>query len=244
MASRTSARSSSSVIPRLLFLQIHRVHDAEDGGVHGRQFLAERLTGGASFEYGDHQLTAPGADRVNGQQRCAAFGAGGRFRLQDQELGAFELRALLRRHDLTDYAGEDPAYRPARRALRSWGELAAVQLDRPVFFAADGSPTAAYRVFRDDFSLHAFNLPNLNTAPPSVLLTLGLGAPTEQDVIADAAAVRGWVDAWRACDGLGSVVWEERKWARLGSQQLPAMLMVATPLEVAAARHSASSTWR
>ena len=75
-----------------------------------------------------------------------------------------------------DYAGEDPAYRPARRALRSWGELAAVQLDRPVFFAEDGSPTAAFRVFRDDFSLHAFNLTNLNTAPASVLLTLGLGA--------------------------------------------------------------------
>jgi hypothetical protein len=51
-----------------------------------------------------------------------------------------------------------------------------VQLDRPVFFDADGAPTAAFRVFRDDFSLHAFNVTNLNTAPASVLLTLGLGA--------------------------------------------------------------------
>jgi len=76
-----------------------------------------------------------------------------------------------------DYAGEDPAYRPARRALRSWEELAAVQLDRPVFFDAAGVPTAAYRVLREDFSLHAFNRTNLNTASASVLLTLGVGAP-------------------------------------------------------------------
>lgn len=75
-----------------------------------------------------------------------------------------------------DYASGEPAYRPARRVLRSWEELAAVQFDRPVFFDADGAPTAAYRVFREEFSLHAFNRTNLNTAPAGVLLTLGLDA--------------------------------------------------------------------
>jgi hypothetical protein len=66
-------------------------------------------------------------------------------------------------------------------------------------------------------------------------LTLGLGSPIEQDVITDAATIRSWVDAWRAWDGVGTIVWEERKWARLGTQQLPATLTISTPLEVAAA---------
>ncbi|MBX3751524.1 MAG: general secretion pathway protein GspK [Opitutaceae bacterium] len=119
-----------------------------------------------------------------------------------------------------DYAGEDPAYRPARRALRSWGELAAVQLDRPVFFAEDGSPTAALRVFRDDFSLHAFNLTNLNTAPASVLLTLGLGA-AEVTALAQHRARPLGPDApayFRSVAEAGAVIGEAADATRFGAE--------------------------
>jgi len=77
--------------------------------------------------------------------------------------------------DAPDYTANDPAYRPARRTPRSWGELTAAEFDREVFFDADGVATQVLQRFQQDFSLHAFALTNVNTAPASVLVALGLG---------------------------------------------------------------------
>jgi hypothetical protein len=76
--------------------------------------------------------------------------------------------------DAPDYTANDPAYRPARRTPRSWGELTAAEFDREVFFDADGVATQVLQRFQQDFSLHAFALTNVNTAPASVLVALGL----------------------------------------------------------------------
>lgn len=64
-------------------------------------------------------------------------------------------------------------------------------------------------------------------------LQISLGVPTEKDVSSDASGVRIWVDAWAAWSGPGKVSWVSRQWARLGTQQLPATLELANPLEAA-----------
>ncbi|WP_022979566.1 DUF3322 domain-containing protein [Ideonella sp. B508-1] len=65
-------------------------------------------------------------------------------------------------------------------------------------------------------------------------LAFSLGAPTEAEVIADLPAVQIWAQAWRQWAGPGAVEFEPRKWARLGSQDLPARLVLSNPGEVAA----------
>lgn len=64
-------------------------------------------------------------------------------------------------------------------------------------------------------------------------LSISLGLPTEKDVSSDASGVRRWVDAWVTWSGPGKVSWVSRQWARLGTQQLPATLELATPLDAA-----------
>ncbi len=78
--------------------------------------------------------------------------------------------------DAPDYESNDPAYKPAHRALRSWEELAAVEMNRQVFFDDAGRATEVLQAFRRDFSLYAFQRTNLNTASSSVLVTMGLNA--------------------------------------------------------------------
>lgn len=77
--------------------------------------------------------------------------------------------------DSPDYSRNDPAYGPARRAIVSWTEFGAMEMDRHIFYDEDGRPTEALRRFMQDFSLHAFQHSNLNTASSTVLATLGLG---------------------------------------------------------------------
>jgi hypothetical protein len=64
-------------------------------------------------------------------------------------------------------------------------------------------------------------------------LTLGLGPPTEKSAAEDAAAVRSWADAWAAWGKAGKVVWEERRWPRLGAQPLPVRLQLDDAADVA-----------
>ena len=67
-------------------------------------------------------------------------------------------------------------------------------------------------------------------------LTLVLGRPVEQDLIADHARVREWVASWERFGPLPSGVqieWTERQWPRLGRQRLPERLVLASAQEVA-----------
>jgi general secretion pathway protein K len=77
--------------------------------------------------------------------------------------------------DAPDYTRAEPAYRAARRPLRSWDELAAVELDRRVFFDADGAPTPVVAALGQSASLHEFSRVNLNSAEPGTLAALGFG---------------------------------------------------------------------
>jgi hypothetical protein len=64
-------------------------------------------------------------------------------------------------------------------------------------------------------------------------LTIALGDPTEKHVATDAAMIRSWIDAWRAWTGNGCVHWHDRRWPRLGTQQLPERLEIDSPRDVA-----------
>jgi len=77
--------------------------------------------------------------------------------------------------DAPDYTRAEPAYKAAGRPLRSWGELAAVEFDRQIFFDEDGRPTEVFEAFRREVSLHSFQTVNLNSAQAGVLTARGMG---------------------------------------------------------------------
>lgn len=66
-------------------------------------------------------------------------------------------------------------HQPAGRPLRSFGELAAVEVARGFFFDEAGRPTRLAGDFQASVSLYSYDRMNLNTASPAVLAAGGLG---------------------------------------------------------------------
>jgi hypothetical protein len=99
--------------------------------------------------------------------------------------------------------------------------------------------TAAQKVYDKRYAEWAVEPPDLG-AP---LVDLPLRPPTESMALGDPAAVAGWIASWhqaRPTGGDAVVVWESRRWASMGTQQVPTRLRLTTPDVVAAfARHSA-----
>lgn len=76
--------------------------------------------------------------------------------------------------------------------------------------------------------------------------TIALGAPTQSEAAADPEAVRAWTAAWSAWEASqqpGAVTWETRQWPRLGTQRLPASLVISSLDEVAVLAEQAGR-WR
>lgn len=57
-------------------------------------------------------------------------------------------------------------------------------------------------------------------------LPIPLGIPTEAAALPQPQAVRAWADTWRHWRGPGQLAWVERRWKILGTQQLPATLLL------------------
>lgn len=171
-------------------LAIVAAQQKEDGVLHGpdenwSRALAEsgyKSEGGREveiqFEDESGKVSLPQADAVTLQ---TALEAAGESQVEAERMtnallawmrpgDADEARDL----DAPDYESNEPAYKPAHRTLRSWQELAAVEMDRHVFYDESGRPTEVLRAFMRDFSLLAFSRTNLNAATGSVLVTLGL----------------------------------------------------------------------
>ena len=64
-------------------------------------------------------------------------------------------------------------------------------------------------------------------------ITVNLGIPTETDATQDIGGVRHWVEAWGDWNGSAKLSWVSRHWSRLGTQNLPSSLEIATPNDVA-----------
>lgn len=66
--------------------------------------------------------------------------------------------------------------------------------------------------------------------------TISLGAPTQNEAAAEPEAVRAWGAAWSGWESSrqpGAVTWETRQWPRLGTQRLPASLVISSLDDVA-----------
>jgi hypothetical protein len=66
--------------------------------------------------------------------------------------------------------------------------------------------------------------------------TIALGAPTQNETATNPDAVRAWAEAWsrwESSDQPGAVTWETRQWLRLGTQRLPASLIIGSLDDVA-----------
>lgn len=66
-----------------------------------------------------------------------------------------------------------------------------------------------------------------------VALDIPLHPPVERVALADPGAAVEWVAAWRQA-GVADVTWEERRWASLGTQQIPVRLTMTGAAQLAA----------
>jgi hypothetical protein len=64
-------------------------------------------------------------------------------------------------------------------------------------------------------------------------LEVNLGAPTDTQAQKQIAGVRDWVLAWQNWYGVGTLVWGDRHWRTLGTQQVPEKLLLDGPAEIA-----------
>jgi general secretion pathway protein K len=84
-----------------------------------------------------------------------------------------------------DYEQFTPPYESPNRPMRSYGELAAIEKARDVFYDADGQPNDLWRRFAAAVSLLNFTRPNINGAKPDALLALGQFQVSQQQNVND-----------------------------------------------------------
>ena len=65
-------------------------------------------------------------------------------------------------------------------------------------------------------------------------LEIHLGIPQEHIALHQPEGIQAWVSAWKKWHGAGKLLWREIRWRTLGSQSLPAVLLLHNPLEVTA----------
>ena len=90
-----------------------------------------------------------------------------------------------------DYGQDAIPYDPPLRAMRSFGELAAIDDAKDVFYGADGQPNDLWWRFVGDFSIFNFQRPNINSANADILTALGEFTENQQQNLANYMAGTG-----------------------------------------------------
>ena len=90
-----------------------------------------------------------------------------------------------------DYDQSGTPYEVPGRSLRSFEELAAIDVVKDKFYDTDGRPNDLWRRFAATISLLNFAKPNLNGARPDTLVALGQYDTTSQQNLADYLAGTG-----------------------------------------------------
>lgn len=85
----------------------------------------------------------------------------------------------------SDYERATLPFKPPGRSLRTFSELAAIDIVRELLFAEDGTPNELWHQFTAAVSLFNYRQPNVNSAPPAVLAALAQYDETQQQMLRD-----------------------------------------------------------
>lgn len=118
----------------------------------------------------------------------------------------------------SDYERGAIPYEPPLRSLRSYGELAAIDVAQDIFYDEKGRPNLLWDRFTSAISLLEFAQTNLNGASGDVLAALGVSDPTQQQRIAEYVSGTGS----REYSGPGYFETPTEVSALIGSGSLPA----------------------
>lgn len=146
-----------------------------------------------TFEDESGKLSLPQAGANQLQNLFLAFGL---TNYDTEKLTDIMLGWMKRNHTYTtaqspDYEHAALPYVAPLRSLRSYGELAAIDFARTIFFDEAGRPNDLYRRFVENVSLLNFQRTNLNGAKSDVLTALGEFDETQKTKLSDYLAGTG-----------------------------------------------------
>lgn len=127
------------------------------------------------FEDESGKIPLPRATAIQLQNLFVAWEmpTGDAERLADALLGWMKKDHIYATSIFPDYDQVTLPYVVPQRSLRTFGELAAIEYARTVFFDENGRPTELYRKFTEAVSLFDFQQINLNGARPDALTAVG-----------------------------------------------------------------------
>lgn len=136
---------------------------------------ADGRTVDVAFEDESGKLSLPQAGANQLQNLFIAWGltSNDSEKLADVLLGWIKKNHTYTTAAAPDYEHATLPYAAPQRSLRHYGELAAIDYARTVFFDEAGKPTDLYRRFIESVSLYNFRQTNINGAKPDVLTALG-----------------------------------------------------------------------
>jgi len=109
-------------------------------------------------------------------------------RLADAILGWMQSGYIYSTAINPDYPQAEIPYAEPGRPMRSFSELAAIDVAKDVFFDENGLPNANYWRFVNDFSIFTFQQPNINGANADVMASVGQFTDVQQQHISDYVA--------------------------------------------------------
>lgn len=104
-------------------------------------------------------------------------------RLTDALLGWMKKDHVPQSTNTIDYEHAPLPYSPPLRSLRSYSELAAIDVVRDFLYEKDGTPNELWQRFTGAFSLFDFKQTNVNGATGDVLSALGQLDPSQQRLL-------------------------------------------------------------
>lgn len=144
---------------------------------HAAYTPREGATVEITFEDESGKISLPRLDQTPMQLMFESFG----LKQSDAERVTDALLVWMRPNHVaasfeTDpqiYERADPPYQPPQRSLRSFQELAAIEVARDFFYDQDGQPTDLWHQFSQSVSLYNFDRANVNAANPTALAVAG-----------------------------------------------------------------------